>query len=177
MNHKKKQNLRHPLPTFGSFSFFQASLWLGVNKVIQKLTKSLKGEFRHAYQCCILIPRKCLHSTPFPHTGSPPCQPYSVGPEKYTVKGSSLNVLGYPNFPNIRVFQICHSKNQNNGKGHVSFKNHLLPHRIASIAWIATEIFFVAIHILKVRCRDCSQCFYFHKFECVLGMFNWSCIK
>ena len=68
VNHKKKLSLRHPLPTFGSFSFFQASLWLGVDKVLQKLTKSYKSELRHLFQCCILIPRKCPRKTPFQHT-------------------------------------------------------------------------------------------------------------
>ena len=71
VNHKKKLSLRHPLPTFGSFSFFQASLWLGVNKVLQKLTKSYKSELRHLFQCCILIPRKCPRKTPFQHTVPP----------------------------------------------------------------------------------------------------------
>ena len=68
VNHKKKLSLRHPLPTFGSFSFFQASLWLGVDKVLPKPTKSYKSELRHIFQCCILIPRKCLRKTPFQHT-------------------------------------------------------------------------------------------------------------
>ena len=36
VNNKKKL-------TFNSFSFFQASIWLGVNKVLQKLTKSYKS--------------------------------------------------------------------------------------------------------------------------------------
>ena len=72
MNHKKKLSLRHPLSIFGSFSIFQASLWVGVDKVPQKLIKSLKSELKHAFQCCILIPRKCLHQTPFQHTVSPP---------------------------------------------------------------------------------------------------------
>ena len=57
VNHKKKLTLRHPSPTFGSFSFFQASIWLGVDKVLQELTKSYKNELRHLLQCCILIPR------------------------------------------------------------------------------------------------------------------------
>jgi hypothetical protein len=68
VNHKNKLSLRHPLPTFGSFNFFQASLWLGVNSVLQKLTKSYKSELRHLFQCCILIPRKCPRKTPFQHT-------------------------------------------------------------------------------------------------------------
>ena len=42
LNHKKKLSLRHPLPTFGSFSFFQASLWVGVDKVLQKLQNLIK---------------------------------------------------------------------------------------------------------------------------------------
>ena len=64
----KKSSLKHPLRTFGSFTFFRASLWLGVNKVLQKLTKSYKGELRHLFQCCILIPWKCPRKTPFQHT-------------------------------------------------------------------------------------------------------------
>ena len=68
VNHKKKLSLRHPLPTSGSFSFFQASIWLGVNKVLQKVTKSYKNELRYLFQCCILIPRKCPHKNPLQHT-------------------------------------------------------------------------------------------------------------
>ena len=71
VNHKKKLSLRHPLPTFGSFSFFKASLWLGVDKILKKLTKSYKGEHRHLFQCCILIPMKCPRKTPFQHTVPP----------------------------------------------------------------------------------------------------------
>ena len=68
LNHKKKLSLRCPLPTFGSFSFFQAFLWLGVDKVLQKQTKSYKNELRHSFQHCILIPGKCPRKTPFQHT-------------------------------------------------------------------------------------------------------------
>ena len=32
VNHRKKLCLRHPLPMFDSFSFFQASIWLGLDK-------------------------------------------------------------------------------------------------------------------------------------------------
>ena len=71
VNHKKKPSFRHPLPTFGSFTFFQASLCLGVDKVLQKLTKSYKSELRHVFQRCILIPRKCPRKTPFQHTVPP----------------------------------------------------------------------------------------------------------
>ena len=49
VNYKKKLSLRHPLPTFGIFSFFQASLCLGVDKVLQKLKKSYKSELRHYF--------------------------------------------------------------------------------------------------------------------------------
>ena len=39
------------LPTSGIFSFFQASLWLRVKKVLQKLSKSDKSELSHLFQC------------------------------------------------------------------------------------------------------------------------------
>ena len=68
LNHKKKLNLRHPLPIFGSFRFFQASLWLRVDKVLQKLNKSYKSELRHLFQWFILITRKCPDRTPLQHT-------------------------------------------------------------------------------------------------------------
>ena len=68
VNHKKKLSLRHPLPTVGSFSFFQASIWLGIDKVLQKLTKSYNSELRHLFRCWILIPMKCPHKPPFQHT-------------------------------------------------------------------------------------------------------------
>ena len=71
VNHEKELSLRHPLPAFDSFSFFQASFWLGVNKVLKKLTKSYKSELRHLFQCCIPIPSKCLHKTPVQHTVPP----------------------------------------------------------------------------------------------------------
>ena len=76
MNHGKKLSLKHPLPTFGNFSFFQASLWNRVDKVLQKLTKSWKSEYRQVFQCCIWIPRKCPCKTPFQHT-VPPSPPPS----------------------------------------------------------------------------------------------------
>ena len=68
VNHKKKLTLRHPSPTFGSFSFFQASIGLGVDKLLQELTKSYKNELRHLLQCYILIPRKCLRKTISTHS-------------------------------------------------------------------------------------------------------------
>ena len=49
VDNKKKVILRDPFPTFGSFSFFQACLWLGVDKVVlQKLKKSYKIYFNVA---------------------------------------------------------------------------------------------------------------------------------
>ena len=44
VNHENKLDLRHPLPSFGSFGFFQASIWLGVDKVLQILTKFYKSD-------------------------------------------------------------------------------------------------------------------------------------
>ena len=70
-NHKKKLSLRHCLPNFGSFSSFQASLSLGVDKVLQKLTKSCKSQLRYLFQCCIMIPRICPSKTQFQHTVPP----------------------------------------------------------------------------------------------------------
>ena len=64
-------SLRHPIPSFGSFSFFQTSLWFGVDKVLQKITKSWKSEVRHLYQWCNLIPKKCPRKTPLQHTVPP----------------------------------------------------------------------------------------------------------
>ena len=69
VNHKKKLSSRPPLPTLGSFSFFQASLWLGVDKLLKKLTKSYKSDLRHLFQWSILIPRKCLRKNQFQQTG------------------------------------------------------------------------------------------------------------
>ena len=63
VNHKKNLNLRHPLPTFGSFSFFQASILLGVDKVLQKLTKSYKNELRHLLSSLLL--RYLFQKSPF----------------------------------------------------------------------------------------------------------------
>ena len=71
VNHKKKLSLRQPLPTsFGSFSFFQVSLWLlGVDKVLQKLPKSCKCQLWHLFQCFILIPRKPHFNTQWERWG------------------------------------------------------------------------------------------------------------
>ena len=84
VNHKKKLILRHVLPIFGSFSFFQASLWLRVKKVLQKLTKSYKRELRHLFQCCTLIPRKRPRKTPLQHTVPPQIFGHCVGTDLET---------------------------------------------------------------------------------------------
>ena len=65
---RKELSMRHPLPTFDSFIFFQAPFWLGVDKLLQKLTKSYKSELRHLFQFFILIFRKCPCKTPFQHS-------------------------------------------------------------------------------------------------------------
>ena len=71
VNHKKKLSLWHLLPVFYSFSFFKESLWLVVDKVLQKLKKSYKSDIRLLFQCCILIPSKCPRKTPFQNTLPP----------------------------------------------------------------------------------------------------------
>ena len=98
--HKKKLRLRHLLPTFGSFSLFKASLWLGVNKVFQKLTKSYKSELRHLFQW---FPGNVRVNSHF-NTQCPPNrvswsdkiwgQPSSDSPETY-ISGHELCYLGY----------------------------------------------------------------------------------
>ena len=70
-NQKNKLSLRYPSPTFGHFSYFQASLWLGVDKVLEKQKKSYKSELRHLFQCSILILRKRRRKTPFQNTVPP----------------------------------------------------------------------------------------------------------
>ena len=100
MNHKKKLNLRHPLTTFGSFSFFQASIWLRVDKVLPKLTKSYKSELRHLFQW---FPGNVRVNSHF-NTQCPPDrvswsdkiwgQPSSDSPETY-ISGHELCYLGY----------------------------------------------------------------------------------
>ena len=49
------------MSNFGSFSYFQTSLSLGVGQVLQKLSNDLKLLFH----CYILIPGKCPRKTPF----------------------------------------------------------------------------------------------------------------
>ena len=121
LNHKKKLSLRHPLPTFGSFSFFQSSLWLGVDKVLQKLTKSYKLELKYLFQCCISIPRKCPCKTPLQHTvcvwgGGELRRKPSPPPEFWELKGGNciqfLNTLLTIEFsacPNGLIRRLCQS--------------------------------------------------------------------
>ena len=99
VNHKKKLSLRHPLPTFVSFSFFQTSLWLGVDKELQKLTKSYKNELKHLFQYCILISRKCPHKTPFQHTVPHP-------PPRFSDLPTSLVSLDEMHFCTIRPLKV-----------------------------------------------------------------------
>ena len=107
MNHENKLCLRHPLPSFGIFSFFQASIWLGVDKVLQKWTKSCKIELRHLYQCCILIPRKCPHKTPFQHTVPVDPPIFSVFPTalRFCLDGG-IHLSIIPNFNIYWCWQI-----------------------------------------------------------------------
>ena len=75
VNHKKNLSLGYPLLTFGSFSFFHAFIWLGVDKILQKLAKCYESYLRHLFQCYILIPRHCLRKTPFQHSAPRPPRP------------------------------------------------------------------------------------------------------
>ena len=68
INPKKTLSLRHPS---SNFSYFQISLWLGVDKGLQKLPKSDKNELRLLFDCFILISRKCPLKIPFQHTVPP----------------------------------------------------------------------------------------------------------
>ena len=58
---KKKVNLSN----FGSFSYFQTPLSLGVEQGLQKLPKIDINDLRLLFYCYILIPRKCPRKTPF----------------------------------------------------------------------------------------------------------------
>ena len=41
VNHENKLDLRHPLPSFGSFGFFQASIWLKNKQTLVKLSSDI----------------------------------------------------------------------------------------------------------------------------------------
>ena len=53
------------MSNFGSFSYFQTSLSLGVGQVLQKLPKFDINDLKLLFHCFILIPRKCPHKIPF----------------------------------------------------------------------------------------------------------------
>ena len=53
------------MSTFGSFSYFQTFLSLGVKQGLQKLPKFDINDRRLSFHCYILIPRKCPRKTPF----------------------------------------------------------------------------------------------------------------
>ena len=64
------------LSKFGSFSYFQTSLSLGVGQVHQKLQKFDINNLRLLFHYYILIPRKCPHKTPFKRQ----CPPWIIRP-------------------------------------------------------------------------------------------------
>ena len=53
------------MSNFGSFSYFQTSLSLGVEQGLQKLPKFDINDLKLLFHCYILIPRKCPRETPF----------------------------------------------------------------------------------------------------------------
>ena len=53
------------MSNFGSFSYFQTSLSLGVEQGLQKLPKFDINDLKHLFHYYILIPRKCPRKTPF----------------------------------------------------------------------------------------------------------------
>ena len=94
VNLKKKLSFRHPLPTFDSFSFFRHPFDSRLMRyILQKLTKSFEIELRHLFQCCILIPKKCLHKTPFQHKvwGGGTLPPLPLIPPALPAEQSKIN--------------------------------------------------------------------------------------
>ena len=57
------------MSNFGSFSYFQTSLSLGVEQVLQKQPKFDINDLKLLFYCYILIPRKCPRKTPFKTRG------------------------------------------------------------------------------------------------------------
>ena len=53
------------MSNFGSFSYFQIYLSLGVKQGLQKLQKIDINDLRLLFHCNILIPKKCPRKTPF----------------------------------------------------------------------------------------------------------------
>ena len=60
------------MSNFGSLSYFQTSLLLGVQQGLQKLPKFDINDLRLSFHCNILIPRKCLRKTLFKAQCHPP---------------------------------------------------------------------------------------------------------
>ena len=60
------------MSNFGSFSYFQTSLSLGVKQGLQKLPKYDINDLKLLFHCHILIPRKCPRKTPFKTQCPPP---------------------------------------------------------------------------------------------------------
>ena len=87
VNSKKEAIFEYPLSNFGSFSYFQTSLSLGVEQGLQKLQKFDINDLRLLFHCNILIPRKCPRKTPF----KAQCPPYRDN----IVYGRPLRVLAY----------------------------------------------------------------------------------
>ena len=58
-------HISDPLSNFGSFSYFQTSLSLGVEQGLQKLPKFDINDLKLLFHCYILIPKKCPRKIPF----------------------------------------------------------------------------------------------------------------
>ena len=65
------------MSNFGSFSYFQTSLSLGVKQGLQKLPIFDINDLRLLFHCNILIPRKCPCKTPF-KTQCPLPSPFEI---------------------------------------------------------------------------------------------------
>ena len=72
VNSKKEAEFEYPLSNFGSFSYFQTSISVGVEQRLQRLPKFDINDLKLSFHCCILIPRKCPHKTPFKTQCPPP---------------------------------------------------------------------------------------------------------
>ena len=79
------------MSNFGSFSYFQTSLSLGVEQGLQKLQKFDINDLRLLFHCNILIPRKCPRKTPF-KAQCPPAPPPILF-EKAHCKNSRVEII------------------------------------------------------------------------------------
>ena len=69
------------MSNFGSFSYFQTFLSLGVEQGLQKLPKFDINDLRLLFHCNILIPRKCPRKTLFKapcNAGADSLPPHSI---------------------------------------------------------------------------------------------------